>query len=122
MLRVDLFSLTEHHLDPGQDKKGAKQVEHPVKSADKCHACANHRQAHDQRAENAPEENLMLPLWRYSEVRENQRKHEDVVHAERILNQPAGVEFERLLVSGDLPHTCAEEQSESDPGRGPAKC
>ena len=79
----------------------------------------DHDGAHDQRAENAPEQHLVLVLRRHREVREQQREHEDVVHAQRFLDQVAGEELQRLLRARVMPDAEIEQQRQRDPGDCP---
>ena len=80
---------------------------------------ADHDGAHDQRAEDAPEQHLVLIHGRHREVGEQQREDEDVVHAERFLDDVAGEELQRLRPAGIVPDAEVEEQRQRDPDDRP---
>ena len=50
--------------------------------------------AHDERAEDAPDQNPVLVLRRHPEVGEDEHENEDVIDAERVLDQVAGKEID----------------------------
>ena len=58
-------------------------------------ADADHRAAHHQRAEDAPEQHAVLVDRRHREVTEDHRDDEDVVDAERLLDDVAGEVLQR---------------------------
>ena len=63
----------------------------------------DHDRPHDERAEDAPEQHLVLVLRRHREVGEQQREDEDVVHAQRLLDEVTGEELQRLLGAVEVP-------------------
>ena len=50
------------HLDAGEDQEGAEEVDDPVEPLEQRGARQDHGRAHDQRAEDAPEEHPVLVL------------------------------------------------------------
>jgi hypothetical protein len=79
----------------------------------------DHDGAHDQRAEDAPEQHLVLIQRWHGEIREQQREDEDVVHAQRFLDEIASEELDRLRRAGVVPHACVEDQRQPDPDERP---
>jgi uncharacterized protein YdhG (YjbR/CyaY superfamily) len=75
--------LVQEHSNGGEDQEGAEDVQHPVESLDEDGPQPDHQAAHDQRAEDSPEENAMLVLRRNVEKREDHGDDEEVVHAQR---------------------------------------
>ncbi len=62
---------------------------------------ADHGCPHDERAQDAPDQNPVLVLGRHPEVGKDEPENENIIDAERVLDQVAGEEVERLL--GPLP-------------------
>ena len=55
--------------------------------------------AHDDRADDAPEQHAVLIDLRHRERREEDDEDEDVVDRQRLLDEVAGQELERLLAA-----------------------
>ena len=89
VLRRIVVAFDERHLERGQHKEAAKDDQNPLVLEDETRADTDHAAAHDQRADDAPEEHAMLILRRHREEREDQRDDEDVVHRERLLDDVA---------------------------------
>ena len=78
-LRVH-FGRHDDHFNPGGYQEGAKDVKDPMQPGDQGHTHTNHHPAHDQRAQNAPEQHAMLVFGGDQKVSENQGDDKDVVH------------------------------------------
>src|SRR5687768_15719601 len=79
---IAFFGVHEEHLDPGEDQKRAEDPDDPVITMDQLRPEPDHRPAHPQRADDAPEEHAMLIYSRHTEVGEDQRDDENVVDAQ----------------------------------------
>ncbi len=76
-------------------------------------------QPHDDRAENTPEQDLVLVDGGDGEIGEDQEKNEEVVYAERLLNQIPGQELERGLGAAPEVDPQAYQQGQDDPEGSP---
>ena len=99
-LGMNLLLALHDHLDAGEDQEAAEHVDDPRELGDKRRARYDHDGPHDQRAEDAPEQHLVLIQRRHGEIGEQQREHEHVVHAQRFLDEIAGEELQRLGRAG----------------------
>ena len=97
-LEVGLLPGGQPHLDAGEDQERAEHVQDPVELRDQPGADQDHDGAQHERAEDAEHQHALLVLRRHREVREHQQEHEDVVDRQRLLDQVAGDELERLGV------------------------
>ena len=64
------------------DQQHSKHVENPVKTMDQLYAGSDEDAPHDERSQNAPEQNSMLLLLGNGKVIEDQKEDEKIVHAE----------------------------------------
>ena len=113
--RIDVVLALGGHADPGEDQERAEHVDDPVELLNQVGAGDDHRAAHHQRAENAPEQHAMLIAQRDAEEAEDQDEHEDVVDRERLFNQVAGEVLEAGVASHERIHAGAEQQRQRDP-------
>lgn len=86
-------SLVEEHADGGEDQEDAEHVDDPAELVDQCHAEEDHQRAEHHGPQHAVEQHLVLVLPRNAERGEDERDDEDVVHAQRQLDQVAGDVF-----------------------------
>src|SRR5882762_3560417 len=80
----------KQHSQRGEQKKQAEEIKKEMKPLHQCDAADNHNSAHDKRANDSPDQDAMLCPRRNAEMRKNQYKHEDVIDAQRILDQVSG--------------------------------
>jgi hypothetical protein len=71
-------------------------------------------EAHDDRAQDAPVEHAGLELGRNGEVLEDHQEHEQVVHAERELDDVSGEELHRFFMAFEEVEAAAERKREED--------
>jgi len=107
---ADPALLVRHpeHLQAGEEQEGAEEIEDPAELADKRRAHRNHRAAHHDHAEDAPEKHAVLVLPGHREVPEDHRDGEDVVEGQRPLDHEARVVLEARLRAHRPPHPAAE--------------
>lgn len=79
VLRVDRFVLLGRHPNTGDDQKGTENVDNPVESGDQNTASADHGAAHQEGAEDTPEEDSVLVFPLHAKVAEEQDKDENIV-------------------------------------------
>src|SRR3972149_1972932 len=77
--------------------------------------------AHDQRAEDPPEEHPVPEPGRDREDREDHEEHEDVVDRQRLLDHVAGRELEGALRAEPEVDAEVEDEGEEDPEGGPGQ-
>ena len=58
----------------------------------------DHDRAQEERPEDADHQHALLECGRHAEIGEQHQEHEDVVDCQRLLDQIAGPEFQRLVV------------------------
>src|SRR5690606_19341070 len=108
--RVYGVLVTHRHTDAGDDEERPEHVEHPVVVLQHVAACEDERGAHDERAEDSPEQHTVLVGCRYTEVREDEDEYEQVVDGERLLDQVTGQELECLVPADQQVDAEVEQQ------------
>src|SRR5450432_3666839 len=61
----------------------------------------------------------MLVLWRHTKVGKDENEDENVIDAQRVLDQVAGKEINSLISSLPTPHNRVKPQRERDPDQTP---
>src|SRR5512139_1892842 len=89
-----LLFLLERDLDAGVNEKNAEEVEDPFETVNQGRADPDDRATHDEGTEDSPEEHTMLRGRRYAKHREDQDEYEEIVDAQRILDDVTGEELE----------------------------
>ena len=79
-LRIRRPIAQEDDFRTGKDQKHPEDMEDPIKTRDRRRAQADHHAAHDERAEDAPEQYPVLVGERHAEIGEDHRDHKDIVH------------------------------------------
>src|SRR5260370_42698045 len=74
-----------------------------MKPLHECDTAQDHRTAHDERADESPDQNAMLRARRNTKMRKDEHKNKNVVHAQRILDEVTGKKIERVVRSLDTP-------------------
>src|SRR5664279_2403229 len=117
ILRMRLLVPGENHFQAGENQERTERHEQPFEAVDEFDAQPDHQPAHEQRAQDAPEEHAMLVTRRNGKMREDEGDDEDIVHRERQLDDIAGDEFDRLL---ELPvrHQCRRDDESEQHGQG----
>src|SRR4030095_13802457 len=91
----------------------------------------DHRRAHHELAEDAPEEHFVLKDRRHCKIGEHYRKHEDVIDAEQRRDHGAAEKVQRCLLPRCRPGISAdpsevdaeiEEQRKANPSAAPRQC
>jgi hypothetical protein len=115
---VDLRTLVVMSDLPGRvEQEQAEDVQGPAEAIDELDASEDEDRAHDQRAEDAPEQDAELILTRNCEEREDDRPYEDIVDREALLDEETRVVLARHHTA--LPHgqQHAEGEPDGDPHR-----
>ena len=82
--------LRAEQLESRVQQERPEQIENPCKSLDENDAYTDHHTAHHESAQNSPEQQAMLVACVDTKELEDQQKEENVVYAERFLNEVAG--------------------------------
>ena len=91
------FALVQQHLDPGVDEEGGKDVQYPVEVRDQRFPDQDQQSAHDDCAEDPPEQNPVLVHPRHPEAGKDQRHDENVVERKALFHQKAGEKVHSLV-------------------------
>ena len=108
-VRLDFLIALHRHTHTGNHQKGAEDVKNPVEVMDQRDAHGDHGGTHDQGAQDAPEQHLVLVQAGYAKVGEDKQKNEQVVDAEGLFEQVAGEKHQRYFrpfvdVQADVEH------------------
>ena len=112
-----ILTAGAEHPDTGDDQDAAEDVDDPVELADQQGAGGDHDAAHHDRAQDAPLEHPGLQRCRDIEILKDQDEDEEVVDAERQLDEVAGVVLERgLRPLLPVQEPAEQERQDDDPG------
>ena len=116
-----IVDLIDEQLHCGVDEEDSEEVEHVRPRRDD--GCAEHDedQAEDQRQHNTDEQHLLLVLPWDLERRHDEREDEQVIHTQRLLGDPTGVELRGVLVIPEHPHHPAKDEGDHHVENGPAR-
>ena len=120
-IHIDFILARQRHLDAGVNEEGTEDVENPVETVDHTHADENKSCAHDDRANDSPEEHAVLEFGSNFEVGENENEDEDVVHTQGELDDVGGEKLLSRLCSAPEPDHSVEREREGDPDGAPAQ-
>ena len=118
-LRLDLGLAAQAELERGEDQERAEDVHQPIEAMQQRRARENEDAAHDQRAEDAPEQDAALVGRGNPERGEDHHKDEEVIDAEGFLDQIGGQEFERGFRPAPEVDGEVEEKRRADPDGAP---
>src|SRR6266540_1141514 len=113
LLRLDPLFLPPQHPQAGQHQDAAKDVYDPLEALQQQGAERDHDEPHHDRAENPPFQHLRLRGGGDAEIGEDQNEDEEIVDAERELDQVAGV-----VLEGVLPPLPPQDQETESKGKG----
>lgn len=111
----------EEQTDAGDDEQRTEEVDDPVEAREQRGAEGDEDRAHDDRAEDAPEENAMLVDLRNGEGGEEHDEDEDVVDGERLLDDVAGEELHGLVAAEAEIDPAVEDERQRDPDPAPGE-
>src|SRR5690348_13957761 len=94
---MNIFAMLPHQSNATVNQDCAEDVHDPVKALEQRDTGKDKRGAHDDRAHHAPRQHSALMLLRYREVAEDQKEDEQVVDAERLLDDVAGEKLQGQL-------------------------
>jgi hypothetical protein len=109
------------HLDPRGQQDQSEHQEHPVEGRQRGRAQRDEQATEDQGPDDAVEQDPLLQRLRNGERTEQQHEHEQVVDAERLLDQVARVVLDSPVGAVLRPDIAAEQQREGDVERRPGQ-
>src|SRR5215472_17801892 len=92
--------MLAQQFDSAVYKDRTEHIDDPMEAIEQGDAGNDEDGAHDQRADDSPEQHLMLKLPGHSEIAKDQKEDEKIVHAERELDDVTGDELKRKLLVG----------------------
>ena len=101
------------------DIERAKEIDHPVEVVNQCHAGQDQRCPEHQRSDNAPKQHAVLVFGGYLKIGEDQDEYENVVQAQRVLDQVAREELQRRLAAAPEVDAHVERQGQGNPECAP---
>ena len=81
----------------------------------------NHRQAHYQCAQDAPEKHAVLVFRRHLKIGEDEEKDEEIIYGERELNEVAGKELKAARGSLIPEHKPGKDHRQRNPHDTPSR-
>ena len=82
ILGVGFGLIRKGNPDPGEDQEGSEEIDDPVKIVEQRRSEGNENPAHDERAQNPPEQNPVLVGQGNGKIGEDQQEDKNIVHAE----------------------------------------
>src|SRR4029077_5221529 len=92
---MDLGLILKEQLDAAVHQKRTKHVDDPVEPFDEGNAGGDENRAHDQGAQDSPEQYLVLVDRRHLEETKDEEEDKEVVDAQRELDDVSGDELKR---------------------------
>jgi hypothetical protein len=120
VLRVDFGLALPEHAQARVDEEGAEDVDDPVEAVNQRGTEPDHDDAHDERAEHAPEEDAVLILGRDLEVTEDEQEDEEVINRERQLDDVTRQEFDARHTAQSPEDAARKQQRQRDPDGAPS--
>src|SRR5262245_25798697 len=113
----------EKHAHCGDQQEKTEDVQNEMKPPHQSDAEQDHGAAHDQGANNSPDQYPVLCSGRNPEVREDEHEHENVVHAQGVLDEIAGKKIEPVMWPFYTPDDSIEGQRDHYPHEAsPRRC
>ena len=74
---------------------------------------------HDEGSDYAPEQYLVLKLWRYAEIRKNHNENKNIVNTKCFFHQISGKKLQSLLPSSPVKYYGVKNQCKEYPDESP---
>ena len=105
----------EKHARCGDQQEKTEDVQNEMKPPHQSDAEQNHGAAHDESANNSPDQYAVLCAGWNPEMREDEHKHKNVVHAQGVLDQIAGKKIEPVMWPFHTPDDSVKRQRNDHP-------
>ena len=103
------------HARCGDQQEKAKDIQNEMKPSHQSDTEQNHGAPHDESANDSPDQYAMLCAGGHPEMREDQHEHENVVHAQGVLDQVAGKKIDRMMRPFHTPDDNVKSQGDDHP-------
>lgn len=115
--RIHRAVLAAQDPEPREAQHDAEQVLEPVESAQQRCPSQDEGEAQDDCAQDAPEGNAVLVLRRHAQGSEDRQEDEEIVDAQRVLDDLAGHELEPVHMAEREVDCEREAEGQRDPER-----
>src|SRR5262249_38745513 len=105
----------EKHARCGDQQEKAEDVENEMKPSHQSDAEQDHGAAHDQSANDSPDQYAVLCAGWNPEMCEDEHEHKNVVHAQGVLDQITGKKVESVMWAFDAPNNGVKRERDNDP-------
>src|ERR1700730_6958686 len=119
---MDLGLILKEQLDAAVHQKRTERVDDPVESFDEGNAGGDENRAHDEGAQDSPEQYLVLVDRRHLEETEDEKEDKQVVDAQREFDNISGDELQRRRTAVPEENDDRKNCGQGDPGRAPGQC
>jgi len=120
-LRVHFDAVRAQHSEGRVEKQRTEEVHHPLEPFEDAHPREDEDAAHDDGSEDAPEQHLALVLQGDAQGAEHEQEDEEIVDAERFLDEVAGKVLLCGLAAPPALHDQGEGQPRPDPHHAPGE-
>ena len=103
LCEIASWMFPKQHAGRSDEQEETEEIKNEMKTVHQCDTAQDHGAAHDECPYYSPDQDASLRHRRNAKMRENQHKYENVVHAQRILDEIAGEKIERVVRSFDSP-------------------
>ena len=121
LCEIASWMFSKKHAGCGDKQKETEKIENEMKALHQRDTAPNHGPAHDECSNNSPDQNAALCERRNAKMRENQHKHKNIIHAQRILDEIPCKKIEGVMWSFDAPDKGVKSKRYDDPDRRPTK-
>ena len=113
----------EKHARCGDQQEKTEDVQNEMKPLHQSDAEQDHGAAHDESANNSPDQYAVLCAGWNPEMREDEHEHKNVVHAQGVLDQVTGKKVEPVMRPFHTPDDSVKRQRNDHPkGAAPRRC
>ena len=105
----------EKHARCGDQQEKTEDVQNEMKPPHQSDAEQDHGAAHDESANNSPDQYPVLCAGWNPEMREDEHEHKNVVHAQGVLDQVAGKKIEPVVWPFHTPDDSVKSQRDDHP-------
>lgn len=113
--------FSEKHPHCGDQQEKTEDVQNEMKPPHQSDAKQDHGAAHDQSANNSPDQYAVLCAGWDPEMREDKHEHKNVIHAEGVLDHVAGKKIDRVVRSLNTPDDAVKSERDDHPNKAAAR-
>ena len=114
-----LVAASHRLVNGGVNEERAKDVENPGEAGNEGGAQEDKDGAQHERHDHADHEHFLLHLWRHREAGHDDHEHKEVVDAQAVLGEPAGIKLGGELGVADHENEPTKNHGENGVSRNP---